>query len=243
MKEVEGITAGTFTGSKRCPGPFALATPRFAASSLRNSAINRDKANGLFRNVVGGLDVRRRGKLKVGLSSLAKTRGHIVRLLHLWRRRRSANLRARLALIGQSSMFVDANRFLDDLDLLECVRRFIAWQQSIPAGETCTDAVFPRSVKHVERKPRTFVSRMPLLSALLPFSASPCAFGCCFVRLNDITRRWVRGGGRILLRLGQLFLERFQLLCERHSLLIGDQGRERFAVRTASFFHLHGQIT
>ena len=34
IEEVEDIATGAVTGSKRCPNPFAPATPRFTASSL-----------------------------------------------------------------------------------------------------------------------------------------------------------------------------------------------------------------
>ncbi len=76
MKEVEDITAGTVTGSKGCPDPFAPATPRFTASSLGNSAIDHHKPNCLFRNVVGGLDVRRRDEFKVCFSPFEGSFGH-----------------------------------------------------------------------------------------------------------------------------------------------------------------------
>ena len=41
MKEVEEITAGAVTSGKRCPDPFAPATPRFATSSLRERLLNK----------------------------------------------------------------------------------------------------------------------------------------------------------------------------------------------------------
>ena len=84
MKEVEDITAGAVTSGKRCPDPFAPATPRFAASSLRNQAIDHHESNCLFRNVVGGFDIGGRDEFKVGLSPFEESFGHIPGFFRRW---------------------------------------------------------------------------------------------------------------------------------------------------------------
>ena len=164
---------------------------------------------------------------------------------YLRRKRRVVNLLAGLTPIGQPSMFVDANRLLDKLDLLDRFRRFVTWQQRTPTGGSDAEGVFPHVVEHLGRKFRTLASWMSRLSALLPLSTSPFAFGCLLVRVDDITRRRFRGGRRILFRLGQLFLERCDLLFEQRNTCpqIGDLSRQGFAVRACSCFCPHGHTT
>lgn len=126
-------------------------------------------------------------------------------LSHLRRKRRVVNLLARLTPEGQSAMFVDANWLFDDLDLLDDSRRFVAGQQGVAAHGAFTQVVLPCGVKHVRRKLRTLVFRMPRLSALLPFPTSTFAFR--LLRLDNITRRRFRRSRRIFAGLGQFLLQ------------------------------------
>ncbi len=80
VQEVEDIATGA-SASRQCrPDPFAPATARFAASSLRYPTIDHHKPDCLLRKIVRWPDVRRGDELEVGLASLAETFGQIPRL-------------------------------------------------------------------------------------------------------------------------------------------------------------------
>ena len=63
-------------------------------------------------------------------------------------------------------MLVDANRLLDDLDLLDCFWCFVTRQQGTSADGAVAEVVLPRVVEHLWRKLRTLVFRMARLPAV-----------------------------------------------------------------------------
>ena len=54
MDEIKNISALSFTGGNNRPGPFAPSHAGPAAGALGDAAVDDDKSDGLFAEIVGG---------------------------------------------------------------------------------------------------------------------------------------------------------------------------------------------
>ena len=95
MKELEYRAALLGTRGDGCPDALAPLAAGESSCPLGDLAVNDDKSNGLFGEVVRGLNFRRRDKLEVGLSVFAEAPGNVHGLRS--RRRPPSNLQDRLS--------------------------------------------------------------------------------------------------------------------------------------------------
>ena len=77
-KELEYVEATLRAGGDGCPDSFAPISARFAASALRDAAVDHDESNRLFRQIVRRLDARRGDEAEVTIAVLQETVGHVL---------------------------------------------------------------------------------------------------------------------------------------------------------------------
>ena len=114
-------------------------------------------------------------------------RAHQAALLDRRRERRVVDAPATPAPIGEPAMFLNADRRLDDLDLLDDAGRFVRGLQPASAARTGVERIFVRFVHRVGRKRRALVLGMPRLTADLPPALPP---GQARPRGFDDVARW-----------------------------------------------------
>jgi hypothetical protein len=100
--------------------------------------------------------------------------------------------------VGQPLVFCDACRTGGDFHLLEHFRLAPSKNQCATAVRATVERVGQELVDRLRRKRGPQVLVMSRLSAAFPFLATHQSR---FLRFDDVTRRWLRGGGGVLLQL------------------------------------------
>ena len=80
MEEVVDRSTLLSAGGERRPDTLAPLAAGESSCSLGNLAVDHDKPNGLLREIVGGLNTRRRDEFEIGLSVLAKAPSDVLGL-------------------------------------------------------------------------------------------------------------------------------------------------------------------
>ena len=79
--EIESGSTLKLTGGNDRPKAFSSFSACFTACSLSDMAINHNKPNRLFSNVVRGIHFRRGDKGKIGFTMFTKSNGHVFNML------------------------------------------------------------------------------------------------------------------------------------------------------------------
>ena len=74
--------------------------------------------------------------------------------------------------VGKAAVLVDANRFLDDFDLLNHLRRLVARIELSTAVGTEAKCILPGIVEFIRQEGRSLVFRMALLASRLSLALS-----------------------------------------------------------------------